>query len=77
MRTLVDIPDEDLSLLNRLSKTRRLSRAQLVRTAISSYLHSQADDLTAPAFGLWTHDAKAKKAPEDGLAYQDRMRREW
>jgi metal-responsive CopG/Arc/MetJ family transcriptional regulator len=73
MRTLVDIPDEDLTLLNKLSKARRLSRAQLVRAAISTYLHSQSDDLTTPAFGLWsTHKKK-----EDGLAYQDRMRREW
>lgn len=31
MRTLVDIPDEDLTLLNRLSKMESKPRAELVR----------------------------------------------
>lgn len=73
MRTLVDIPDEDLKVLKRLSKARQVSRAQLVRTAISAYLNSQTDDAMHQAFGLWSKDAIA----EDGLAYQERMRNEW
>ena len=76
MRTLVDIPDEDLVLLNKLSKNRRQSRAHIVRTAISSYLHSQSNDLADSAFGLWTAGNKPRKF-EDGVAYQNRMRREW
>ena len=73
MRTLVDIPEADLGLLNQLSKARRVPRAELVRNAISSYLaphrHARRDE----AFGLWADHAEAK----DGLAYQDKMRSEW
>jgi metal-responsive CopG/Arc/MetJ family transcriptional regulator len=73
MRTLVDIPEDDLGLLNQLSKARLVPRAELVRNAISSYLephrHAQKDE----AFGLWAGHAEAK----DGLAYQDKMRAEW
>jgi predicted transcriptional regulator len=76
MRILVDIPDEDLTRLDKLPKARRLSRAQLVRTAISDYLHSQSDNLITPAFGLRVRHKKRRTAPEDGLAYQRRMRNE-
>lgn len=71
MRTLVDIPEEDLSLLNKLSKAANLSRAELVRQAISNYLkpHKLAD--AAEGFGLWAD------SPVDGLAYQERIRSEW
>ncbi|MEO8737575.1 MAG: CopG family transcriptional regulator, partial [Edaphobacter sp.] len=71
MRTLVDIPDEDLGRLNELSSARRVSRAELVRSAISLFLRTHGGDVADEAFGLWT-DSK-----EDGLAYQKRMRSEW
>jgi metal-responsive CopG/Arc/MetJ family transcriptional regulator len=71
MRTLVDIPEEELTLLTRLSKQRGLSRAELVRRAVSAYLEPLKPQVRADAFGLWADRA------EDGLAYQTRMRGEW
>jgi metal-responsive CopG/Arc/MetJ family transcriptional regulator len=75
MRTLVDIPDEDLELLNGVVKSLSISRAEFVRRAI--------------AHSLATHrDAQIKKAREaafgllagssvDGVEYQERIRQEW
>jgi metal-responsive CopG/Arc/MetJ family transcriptional regulator len=71
MRTLVDIPKEDLSLLTRLSEADGVSRAELVRRAVSAYLQPRRLARRADAFGLW--GARA----EDGVAYQRRMRDEW
>ena len=70
MRTLVDLSPDDLNRLTRLAARRGMSRAALMREALEDYLErhprTEADD----AFGLW--DGR-----EDGLAYQERMRREW
>ena len=71
MRTLVDIPEDDIEMLNELSAARRVSRSELVRSAITLYLRTNGSDLTDNAFGLWA----ARK--EDGLAYQKRLRSEW
>ena len=71
MRTLIDIPDADLKKLNRLSKARKTSRAQLVRHAISDYLKAQKQDTLDEIFGMW------KDRNIDGLEYQEQMRREW
>ena len=71
MRILVDIPAEDLNLLNGVVKKLAISRAEFVRQAIRKSLepHRQAAEL--PAFGLWSSH------PVDGVEYQERMRGEW
>lgn len=71
MRTLVDIPDDQIQALATLCERAHQPRAALIREAIAEYLarHHQAD--TQAAFGLWGSEA------EDGLAYQDRLRAEW
>ena len=71
MRTLVDIPEEDLSLLNKLSEAENISRAELVRQAISTYLATRKQSEQVAGFGLWADH------PVDGLAYQKKIRREW
>jgi hypothetical protein len=71
MRTLVDIPEEELTLLNRLSKAQNTSRAELVRQAITLFLQPHKETRPLPGFGAW------KDHPEDGLAYQERLRAEW
>ena len=38
MRTLVDLPEGELEQLNVLSKSRRVSRAELIRQAVAGYL---------------------------------------
>jgi metal-responsive CopG/Arc/MetJ family transcriptional regulator len=71
MRTLIDIPDDDIGLLKKLSKASSVSRAELVRRAIAQYLATHRLAHKADAFGLWA-DRR-----EDGLAYQKRVRGEW
>jgi metal-responsive CopG/Arc/MetJ family transcriptional regulator len=71
MRTLVDIPEEDLELLNGVVKKLDISRAEFVRQAISKYLEPHRQALKVEAFGLWAD------RPVDGLEYQVRIRGEW
>jgi len=73
MRTLVDIPDDQIAELTRLAEQEKVSRAALVREAITDLLakkHPQNDDAIAAAFGI-------RPDMEDGLAYQERLRSEW
>lgn len=73
MRTIVDFPKEQLDALDRLRDERKVSRAELIRHAVSRYLQEQTreslDDL--PGFGCWSNHL------EDGLEYQRRIRQEW
>ena len=71
MRTLVDIPDEDLTLLNRLSKIESKPRAELVRQAIARFLEPYRRSEQHSAFGLWSGRAV------DGVEYQRKLRGEW
>ena len=71
MRTIVDLPDEQIEALKRMSEAAHSSRAELVRRAIDEYLARHLPAQDDGAFGLW------KKRANDGLAYQERMRDEW
>lgn len=73
MRTLVDIPDHDIKILNQLSKKKKISRAEIIRQALTSYItnHSKAKELYIKAFGIW----KEKKL--NSLEYQRKFREEW
>ena len=70
MRTLVDIPDRQIDALAALCATSKLSRAEIIRRAIASYIEQNRSG-TDDAYGIW------KDAAEDGLAYQVRVRSEW
>ena len=73
MRTLVDIPDDQLEELTKLAEREKVSRASLVRKAVADLLASKRqahDDAIDAAFGI-------RPDMEDGLAYQERLRNEW
>lgn len=73
MRTIIEIPLEQLTALDAWREARGLSRAEAIRQAIGQLLateRSRADRLDA-AFGLW------RARPVDGLAEQERLRAEW
>ena len=73
MRTLVDIPDDQLEELTKLAEREKVSRAALVRQAVAELLAAKrqsGDDAIAAAFGI-------RPDMEDGLAYQQRLRSEW
>jgi predicted transcriptional regulator len=71
MRTIVDLPDEQIAALKALAERNGVSRAELVRRAVEAYLEQRRVPTGDPAFGLW------RKRGEDGLNYQERLRREW
>ncbi len=70
MRTLIDIPPNQIRLLEALTKATQLSRSEIIRRAISAYIEKNAV-VTPEVFGLWRDQA------EEGLAYQKRVRSEW
>jgi len=70
MRTIVDIPEQNIQALDAVCEREHISRAEAVRRAVAAYLarHKAGGD---EAFGLW------KGRGRDGLAYQDSLRDEW
>jgi metal-responsive CopG/Arc/MetJ family transcriptional regulator len=71
MRVLVDIPKPQLDALTEIGRRKGVSRAEVIRTAVDQYLAAARKDVIDDAFGLW------KDHPEDGVAYQRRLREEW
>ena len=71
MRTIVDLPDEQIRALKRMSESEHSSRAELVRRAIDEYLARHLPEQGDDAFGLW------RQRKVDGLTYQKRARDEW
>lgn len=71
MRTIVDLPEQDIQTLDGLCAREHISRAEAVRRAVSGYLktHRAGDDNVA--FGMW------KERKQDGLRYQYDIRDEW
>ncbi|MDQ7001050.1 MAG: ribbon-helix-helix protein, CopG family [Mariprofundus sp.] len=70
MRTIVDIPEQNIQALDAICSREHISRAEAVRMAVADYLkrHGSRPDT---AFGLWQGRGK------DGLCYQDDLREEW
>jgi metal-responsive CopG/Arc/MetJ family transcriptional regulator len=68
---LVDIGEPQVQELDELAKEVRRSRAALIREAIDDYLAKRRAKRGGDAFGLWG------KRKVDGLAYQEKVRREW
>ena len=70
MRTLVDIPDRQIRDLTAICEAEKVSRAEVIRQAISAYLEKKKPQ-AVDAFGLW------KDHKVDGLEYQEQVRSEW
>lgn len=72
MRTIVELPDDQLAALALVCEREGISRAEAVRRAVHEFTRTRgaAPDGSA-AFGLW----RARRA--GGLAYQRRLRAEW
>ena len=81
MRTLIDIPDRQIEELTAICAARQVSRAEAVRQAINAFIE-QNRPVRGAAFGLWKGQAaylpgESEPLPEDGLAYQEKLRSEW
>jgi hypothetical protein len=70
MRTIIDIPDEQLRPVSERCRKESISRAELVRRAIALYLELSRSD-GKDVFGLW------RDRSEDGVEYQRSLRAEW
>ena len=71
MRALVDIPDHLIADLANLSVAKKLSRAEIIRQAITAFVSDNKVPSRDTAFGLWADQKR------DGVAYQDALRKEW
>lgn len=73
MRTIIDLPSEEIRRLDGIAKRDKVSRAEVVRRAVKSYADQAEPDPLEALFGIW----KGRKDIGDGLAYQNRLRDEW
>ncbi|MEX1197597.1 MAG: CopG family transcriptional regulator [Pseudohongiellaceae bacterium] len=71
MRTIVDLPEEQVEALKHMSEQSKLSRAALMRQAVAEFLLHHQAGVAGEAFGIW------KNQQRDGLEYQRRLREEW
>ena len=70
MRFLADIPDNDIQWLEALAAEQGVSRAELVRRAVTAYRADVSGDAIDNAFGIW----RDRTDIGDGLKYQRRLR---
>ena len=66
-----DLPEDQLSSLDGICRRESISRAEAIRRAVDLLVRDRAAAAAHAAFGLWRGKGR------DGLAYQDRVRREW
>jgi len=71
MRTIIDLPADQLDALDGICRREQISRAEAIRRAVTLLIRQGGTPETGVAFGLWRDRA------EDGLRSQERLRREW
>ena len=71
MRTIIDLPADQLEALDGLCRREGISRAEGVRRAVAEHVRQHRTAEASQAFGIW----RARNV--DGLAYERRLRREW
>ncbi len=71
MRTIVEIPKEQIEAMDQLRKNKHVSRTELIRQAVDSFLKEQRQAQGHAAFGIW------KTKPVDALAWERKLRKEW
>lgn len=71
MRTIIEVPQQQLDALDVICRTEDISRAEAIRRAITRMVGETRHTLVTPAFGVW------RDRPVDGLGYERRLRDEW
>jgi hypothetical protein len=71
MRTIIELPNEQLDALDALRQREGISRAEAIRRAVAAYVRLEGVKHTNAAFGLW----RGRRV--DSLAEERRLRREW
>ena len=71
MRTIIDLPDDQLEALGEICAQKKVSRAAVIRQAVAGYIQQSKADKSENAFGLW------KKKNINALKHEDKIRTEW
>jgi hypothetical protein len=71
MRTIIELPNEQIDALDALRQREGISRAEAIRRAVAAYVRLDRAKHTNAAFGLW----RGRRV--DSLAEERRLRREW
>lgn len=73
MRTIIELPEEQLRALDAWRHARGISRAEAIRRAVANLLEDEVESRVSvdAAFGLW------RSRELDGLTEQERLRTEW
>ncbi len=71
MRTIIDLPDDQLAALGEICAQKKVSRAAVIRQAVAGYIQQSKADKSENAFGLW------KKKKINALKHEDKIRAEW
>ena len=72
MRTIIDLPEDQLETLDGICRRESISRAEAIRRAVELLVRDRAAGASHASFGLWRG-----RRPVDGVIYQERLRREW
>lgn len=73
MRTIIDIPDLQIKVLDEISNIKHVSRASIIREALNRYIieiNKNKRDFES-AFGIWENENYS------GVRYQRILREEW
>jgi hypothetical protein len=70
VRTIIDLPDDQVERLDAHCRSEGISRAEAIRRAVAAHIRA-VPGAASPAFGLWAGRGV------DGLAYERARRREW
>ena len=70
-RIVIDLPDEDLCMLDVIKNVQKNPRVEIIRAAISGYLGNNRVSEMESSFGIWQLENG------DGLAFQTALREEW
>jgi len=71
MRTIIDLPDDQISALTEICKAHGISRAEAVRRAVAEMLGKEKSSGREEAFGAWTWDGG------DSAEFVRKIRKEW
>jgi len=72
MRTIVKLPNDQIEALDGICRREGISRAEAIRQAVSLLMQERGASRSGLGFGIWQG-----RRTGDGLAYQERLRREW
>jgi len=71
MRTIIELPSDQIEALDALCRRDGISRAEAIRRAVADHVRRERAPDVDRVFGLW------RTRHVDGIKYQQRLRREW